>query len=670
MRIELIDITLRNWRGAENLVVKFNGQGETVISGTNGTFKSTVSEAYRWAITGKDTLDRKDYDLKNTVKKNLNRLDHEVIINMLVDGQKKELRRVFREVWQRPRGQEQDVYKGNETLFFINDVPFNAGQYAEVLKGWFSDVQFKILTDPLFFNTPNGDKWKWNNMRDILVGIAGPIDREEVFEAAEVYGDRRESLNESIKTWGSLDKLKKEVNEKIKKAKDELKGIPESIESQERTKPELLKWSDIETGIEALKQALEQVNSEIHNASKGDEALEMQKQEKRKEIREIEFRMNNRKAEISEDFKQKNRERTDKIATKEQELRDAERTILSRQRDVEDLEKSISRYESEKTRLLGIYNEKTAETAPEMDSSLSVCPTCDRSYDPDKIDNARKLFTSNWNARHAEAIETIKNEGSAIKRKIADATSALFNEKAKVIEAEESKAKIEKEFAEARQIREYKQSDLDEVLKEDGSFNEAHSDFLVANGQLVELEESGKADEQREAVLEKLKGEKNSYSLELLKLQNQLATKSQYERVVAEIERLKEKQTAAGSVIAELEGIEFAIEGYNKARNQVVETRVNRMFPEHIKFKLFDTQVSGETTEWCELYSNEMPWGTLNTGGKINAGLACIDVFQSFWNLYLPVWIDNRESTVSIPEMLSQVVNLIVDPSKEKLTVS
>lgn len=669
MRVALKKIKLTNWRGAESLTVEFN-HGETVISGTNGTFKSTLAEAYRWGITGKDTLDRKDYDLKNTVKTHLNRGDHEVCIILDVAGQEKELVRSYREIWVRQRGKEKEERKGNETAFFINNVPFNAGQFAEVVKGWFSDVQFKVLTDPLFFNTPNGEKWKWTHMRDILVSMAGEIDREEVYSKAEIFGDRRKTLDEAIKTWCALDKLKKEVAEKKKKANDELRGIPESIESQERTKPELQNWVELGVGIEALEAALEQVNAEIAEASKGDQAVEMRKQEVSNLIREKKNVINNYKEEISNGFRQKNRDRADKIATKEQELRDAERIIVSRQRDVEGHEKDVARFEVEKARMLVVYNAELAKELPDMDPKELKCPMCERLYDADKIDNARKLFTENWNDTHAKAIEKIKTDGSAIKKNIAESQSAVENEKTKLEEARAHKLKLESELEVLKALPEYKQSDLEEVLKDDGWFQEQHAELRLQEEILDGLNNPTDADGEREKVLLKLRSEKDGYTLEKLRLQNLLATKSQYERVIAEIERLQQKQVAAGQAIAELEGIEFAIDGYNKARNEVVALRVNRMFPEGIEYKLFDELNDGTTVEFCELYLNGKPWGTLNTGGKINAGLQCINTFQDHWDMYLPVWIDNRESTVSIPGMLSQVINLIVDPSKEKLSIS
>lgn len=670
MRVELHKIMLHNWRGAENLVIEFNGQGETVISGTNGTFKSTVAEGYRWGITGKDSLDRKDYDLKNTVKTHLNRGDHEIIIEMSVDRQRKEIRRVFKEVWQRPRGQEQDVFKGNETLFFINDVPFNAGQFAEVIKGWFSDVQFKILTDPLFFNTPNGEKWKWTHMRDILVGMAGEINPNDVFDAAEIFGERRQSLDEAIKTWGALDKLKKEVAEKKKKANDELRGIPESIESQERTKPELLDWSAIEAYIAETSEFIKGTTEQIFEASKGDEGVEQAKQSKRNEIREIEQDIKNFESVIKDRFRDSNQERRSKIADKEGEIRDVERSITSTERDIENHEKDVTRYESEKTQLLTVYNAKIAETLPEMPSDQTVCPTCKREYDSIQVNGLKMLFTSNWNDNHAQAVEKIKADGSAIKRKIEEAKGALENEKSRLNDLRMSKALATSELESLQESKEWKESALFDELSKSNEYQALNARLQDAKRDLENLEKPSDSDGQREQVLEKLNSEKESYAAELAKYQSQLATKSQYERVVSEIERLKQKQTAAGQVIAELEGIEFAIEGYNKARNEVVAQRVNRMFPEGIEYKLFDELNDGTTIEFCELYVNGMPWGTLNTGGKINAGLACINTFQEHWNLYLPVWIDNRESTVEIPTMLSQVINLVVDPTKEKLTVS
>ena len=99
-----------------------------------------------------------------------------------------------------------------------------------------------------------------------------------------------------------------------------------------------------------------------------------------------------------------------------------------------------------------------------------------------------------------------------------------------------------------------------------------------------------------------------------------------------------------------------------------MEDKINSKF-KMARFKLFDVQVNGALAECCETTFNGVPYGNLNNGAKIQVGLDIIRTLQAHYGISCPVWVDNRESIVRLPEMDCQVISLIVSEKDKKLRI-
>ena len=130
---------------------------------------------------------------------------------------------------------------------------------------------------------------------------------------------------------------------------------------------------------------------------------------------------------------------------------------------------------------------------------------------------------------------------------------------------------------------------------------------------------------------------------------------------IAELETMMRKQSQE---VAELEGIEFTIASFSKARIEAVERKINGMF--HIvRFKMFDTQINGGEVETCEATVNGVPFSDLNDAGRINAGLDIINAICGSNGVYAPIFIDNAESVNELLPTQSQKIRLVVSTDKE-----
>lgn len=75
------------------------------------------------------------------------------------------------EKWATKRGSEKKEYEGNESSYWVNDVPVKAGEYANEINLLIKENVFKLLTNPLFFNSDSKGS-EWQDRRKILFEIS------------------------------------------------------------------------------------------------------------------------------------------------------------------------------------------------------------------------------------------------------------------------------------------------------------------------------------------------------------------------------------------------------------------------------------------------------------------------------------------------------------------
>jgi hypothetical protein len=166
-----------------------------------------------------------------------------------------------------------------------------------------------------------------------------------------------------------------------------------------------------------------------------------------------------------------------------------------------------------------------------------------------------------------------------------------------------------------------------------------------------------------------LKSKKSNIQNELEGLNAKLSSKDLNEKADKRIEELSEHQKSISQDVADLENKEIQIEKFIKAKMDIVEDRVNKLFAT-CSFKMFEDQVNGGQKPTCECLVDGVPFHDVNKAGKINAGVDIISALQSYFDIQAPIWIDNRESVVNLFDHESQVINLIVDREHKELYIS
>jgi vacuolar-type H+-ATPase subunit I/STV1 len=220
-------------------------------------------------------------------------------------------------------------------------------------------------------------------------------------------------------------------------------------------------------------------------------------------------------------------------------------------------------------------------------------------------------------------------------------------------------------------------------LEQKESILKADIDAIVNNSQPVELTSNYiKLNEEYEAIQRNIDNIKESNSLAIANIQSEInnieglieeyqksLTKLEtYKNCLKRIDELKATEKKLAAEYEELEHQLYLTEEFMRTKVRILDDKINSKF-KLARFKMFNVLINGGIEECCETIYNGVPYSDLNKGAKIQIGLDIIRTLQDHYNFSCPVWIDNRESIIKIPEMDCQIISLIVNGDDKKLRI-
>lgn len=641
MQISILALTMRNFKGIRDLHIDFN-KAETNIDGDNGTGKTSIADAVYWVLFGKDSNDKKDFEIKTLDKQGIAipRLDHEVTAVLDCDGIHYTFKSILREKWVTARGSEVEEFKGHETLYYFNDVPMQQKEYRKEVSALLDENIDKMVTNPLYFNT----LMKWTDRRIILGKLAGGIGDDEIAKGNESFEKLIQHITSKKVT---LTQYKPEISAKKKKAKEELEGIGPRIDEVNRAMPKEVDEVSIGTQIDLKQQQIQTIDDGLDNQQKGYQELlnaakekEQDKFKLEKKRREILAGLETDKANSIAEIEKKCREISRKIKADSDER--AENLIV-----ISSNINRITKTNLEKKKLLEDWNALN-EKEIVFDPTKFECPTCKRELEPGQITDIKEKLTEHFNDDKTKKLATITETGQSLAKLVQ--TLEAKNENLQIVNGQLTTA-IETNQKELDLLYSGLQTEKDRVIIEPGEIKLLDQQ-IAAIGTIETPTFDNKEQREKRAAIQN----------EIEELRMQLGGKALKEKLNARIEEINQQQKDLAQLVANYDKAEFIIEAFSKARITEIETRINHKFA-LVTWKMFDQQVNGGETECCECMVNGVPFSDVNTAGQINAGIDIINALSEHYGLYAPIFIDNRESINKILACKSQIINLIVSKS-------
>ncbi len=638
LTMKLLELRLENFKGVRQFTLAPDGHNATVF-GDNGTGKTTLADAYFWLLTGKDSAGQSDNTF--TVKPmGAEGLDYAVEGTFRQDDSVSPftLRRTYKDVFERRRGDAERRLKGNTTEYAIDGVPKPKKEYDAFVAEHFGGSLFAVLTDP----DALPGKLSPDARREILLNaFGGELDDKDVIRSHEELRELLHCIgNKSVEDYAAV------TREQRRKVNDRLKEIPGRIDEAEKAKPaasasareSLAEYTERSKQRAALQNKLEEVRS--------GQALSMA----RKAISDIEAEISVAKAAYarktaasSEPDNSRIRDQrglidglSDKLREAESQKRDLQGRLRQAEKSLDDLRSAWDKAEARQW------------------SGDTICPTCGQPILEANLEASRRKF----NARKAAELENIEQSAAVQQQQIAGCKEQLAELDAQAEAYQKGKTEAEGVLKE-----------LLACIAEPEPF-EKTSEYASLSQKLSAAEEKLKALQSRaDETVAHIVAEIGELDAQIETARQRMAAKETIDRQEKRIEELKAEEKALSLQLAAYDKGLLLAEQFVQIKARDIEEKVNAAF-RLAKWKLFDVQKNGGIRNCCEATVNGVSYGTnLNSAAKLNAGLDIISALSKASGVQLPVWVDNAESVTELLPVDTQVIRLAVSAQDKTLRV-
>lgn len=635
--MKIKSILLQNFKGCKNATYTFNGKNVTVC-GANGSGKTTIFDAFTWLLFGKDSLDNAKFEIRPLDKdgKQIDNVEICVVATLEIDGKEVELKKTQRQNWVKKRGTQNPVLQGNVNEYEIDGYPRSEKDYKEYINGIVSDDLFKMLTNPTYF--PN---MPWKDQRATIMKFASDVSDVEL--ATE--DNRFAGLLPEIEKAPSTDDIKNKYQKSLTELKKKQIELPVRIDEQSKNKVDI-DVAELELLKNSLNEQIADVKSKIADTDKQFEEY----QKLSDGIMELKFAESDLVRKANEENIKARREIEDKIADKKFLLRQTEKTISDTENCIE-LSKRTAEKISEN--LKEIRDKWKAENERVFDENSLVCSYCGQEYTQDRKEQIKDEFESH----KAKELKTITNNGNLIKRRLDEEKETIASLEKELVEHRKSLDMLNNTIASL----EKQLSELPTSIDVTGT-----EEYKAIQSQIAEKEQAMSQMNSADEVRKSLNTELEDLQSQLIECEKKMAMSQKNVEIDERIEELQEEQRITAQKIADVEKMLYLLDEFIKYKLDKISDSINAMF-DGISFKLFEIQLNGGVKEVCECTVNGVPYGSLNNGHRIIAGLQIIKALQKLYGAYIPIFIDNAESVndFNLPDMECQLIKLKVSDDKE-----
>lgn len=642
------ELRLLNFKGVRELTVRF-GERQTTISGRNGCGKTTVFDAFTWLLFGKDSLDRKSFNIKtkDTSGKDIEKLPHEVSAILQVNGEEIALCRRLNEKWTKRKGSAVEEFTGNTEERLYNDVPCSVKEWQEKIAAICPEDVFKFITNPLYFSSQKADV-----QRTMLFRMIGGVSDEEIAKDNAAF----QSLL-SYLTGKTMDEFKREITAKKRRLKEEIEAIPERIDERKRDIPETEDWGALEKELADKEAKISEIDAQIADASKAQAAANDAKVKATRRMGELEQERTKIEMRITQDVQSAYYNQVRLKRQLEADIKDLQGRHVNGEKRKAACEKEIAECKARRAKFIADWQEINARTLEFKDGDF-VCPICKRPLEVEDIEAKQREMTALFNSRKSQDLADNVQIGKNNTGRMKELEAELTKIKADI---ETYAAELAKKQVEVANYGELELPDAMHTVTRDGEWLRLGEEIEELARQSVKATIAAPDDTE-------IKDCKRVLQEAVYELKNRLSKREIIERNNKRIAELEQQHRTQSELLAELEGMEFTIAEFNKAKIEAVEQRINAMF-KLVRFKMYEQQINGGEVETCEATVDGVPYADLNNAGRINAGIDIINAICKSEGIDAPIFIDNAEAINALQPTPSQVIRLVVTED-ERLVIN
>lgn len=656
-QIKLKSLRLENFKGIRDLTVEFGGS-VTEIKGRNATGKTTIYDAITWLLFGKDSFDRKAFEIKTRDVDGvvIPDIPHVVEGVLSVDGETITLRREYNEDWRTRRGTTMREMAGHIESRYYNGVPCSVREYSEKISGICAEKWFKLLSVPTYFNSLKAEE-----RRSLLMEMAGESSVEEVVgDDADLRMLVREMRGKTIMEYS------RELSARKKKLKAVLVDIPARIDERKKDTEQL---RDID--FNALRARREELSNSI-NARMDCLSDKSKREDARERERAALVRSLNKSrrdaAMIEQQAKNAAYEGKDKRDAKIRALQNYQRTmetrIASLKSDLQFIDKEILDCRTYREQLLNEWNATNA-MQPKADAGGGyTCPTCGHVYNAEEYARYEQAMLDAYSSEKNSKLIRLRQRSEDNDARMDDLNVRRNGTQAQL---DSEQAKLNECFREQKEIEDLVIPTADDLLSAKENFAKALMSIKDAEQAIADFDAQPIGDDADEAAITKLCGSIDALNAELREVDAKISQEAVLTAADARIAEMEQAYKEEARKMCDVEHMESLLIAFNRRRGELAESRINALFT-NTRFRLLERQVNGMDVDICEAEVGGVPYAGLNSAMRINCGLDIINAISCYLGISAPAIIDNAESVNDILPTAGQQIRLYVT-NNNKLSI-
>lgn len=668
--IRLQRITMHYFKGTQNRSVDF-GETETSIAAPNGAGKSTIVDAFFWCMWGKNAEGDQKFSVKtlDADGNEIPHVDHEVIVELKVDGEAQAFRRVLV-----PEYDKDDELKGNHTDYYWNDVPMKKSEYDKKVSDIIGENVFKFITSPYYFLSQD-----WKKQRETLMRLAGGVTDEQVNEAsAGLYT----SLVETLKTK-SMDEYLKEIQAKLRKTDEAMVGIPARIDEVKRGLPEEPNVGALNEERSAIEAHLAELDKEEKDAMAAINAKNLDRNALAKEIADLEYKQQ----QLLNDAQARERNAIHMANSKYNEAERMEQTIIEEEKTDSENCKAQHAFVESRMASLGKNRENLEQQIAKLredwhkENSMQFsaeeylrCPLyghlCNDGEACGKYDQNQGAAFEKFMADKQKHIQDINARGAALKVEIERSQAEIGKCESQIktikegyeIRCKERESRMimleqqKKDNPKRPLVSTIKGEDIPEWVDMAFDITEKRNRLETMTEYTAEISNDTK--DQRTALVSRLDAIKMA-----------LGTVARIEEGQNRVEELEKELRKLGILKTELEELKETCKNFEIKKMNMITESVNRKF-KIVRWQMFERQVNGEEVPACICLCGGTPWSDANACSKVNAGIDVAHTLAEASHISAPMFIDGAESFGNIYNPGGQRILLMFDRKAKEFTVT
>lgn len=632
--LKILRLELRNFKGQHNLALDFGGRSGTIY-GDNATGKTTVYDAFSWLLFGVDSLGQAAFDVK-PLGADGQVVDHSAVTfveaNLLVGDEHHTLRRTYYEKWSRKRGSINETYDGNTCDYFLDDVPVKKKLYDETVQNMVGSEQtFRVLTDLRRFCV--GLPWK--ERRKLLMDMCWNTTDQAVMEQDKRFLPLLEAMG-----GRTLDDYRAMLAAKRKNLSGTRDKIPTRLDELNR----MLESTQV-CDYDAVREEITQLNEQLRviQLAADQDSRSAQREQLSQKRRALE--------EQRHILEQSNRSyragipRPD-LARLSGDVNALTERCQSAAASKNFSDREIENLEAELKELRGQWSSCKAQKF-----TGGTCPTCGQALPPDQLQQAQSDFQD----RQARELAAIEKRALRKKEQILTEEKRV-KELAKSLEDDRSRLKqAEEALSEAKPQATQPVPDLPEYAAQKAELDQRIRD---CSDRIAAL--------QREMAGQDAGDKAAQIKAEIRQRESLLANERTIQNTKQRMAELKEEKKKSAAALEELDNLLYLCDEFTRYKVQLIDDTVSGCF-RLVRFKLSHEQVNGGLSECCEAMVNGVPYASLNNGSQVNAGIDIVRTLSDYYDVKVPLFIDNSESVTELMDAGTQVICLAVSEQDKEL---